>query len=64
MSIVRVYREGKMPFVGRAAAPNAMYPSSTVWTWTPAFADVSRAGDLGYSYGTYELRDKKSGCDY
>jgi len=59
---VRVYRENQMPFVGRAAAPSAMYPSSTVWTWTPAFADVSRAGDLGYSYGTYELRDKKSGA--
>jgi ketosteroid isomerase-like protein len=37
-----------------------MYPSSTVWTWTPGFADVSQAGDLGYSYGAYELRDKKS----
>lgn len=58
---VRVYRENQMPFVGRAAAAKAMYSSSTAWTWTPAFADVSRAGDLGYSYGTYELRDKKSG---
>ncbi len=58
---VRGYRENQMPFVGRADAATAMYPASIVWTWTPAFADVSRAGDLGYSYGTYELRDKKSG---
>ena len=58
---VRVYREDKMPFIGRAAAASAMYPSTVVWSWTPAFADVSRAGDLAYSYGTYELRDKKSG---
>ena len=57
---VRVYREEKMPFVGRAAAAKAMYPPSTVWSWTPAFADGSRAGDLAYSYGTYELRDKKT----
>jgi len=57
---VRVYREDRMPFVGRAAAAKAMYPPSTVWSWTPAFADVSRAGDLAYSYGTYELRDKKT----
>lgn len=57
---VRVYREEKMPFVGRAAAAKAMDPPSTVWSWTPAFADGSRAGDLAYSYGTYELRDKKT----
>lgn len=59
---VRVYRENQMPFVGRSASAKAMYPATTVWTWTPAFADVSRAGDLAYSYGTYELRDKKSGA--
>ena len=58
---VRVYREDKMPFVGRSAGAKAMYPASIVWTWTAAFADVSRAGDLAYSYGTYELRDKKTG---
>ena len=58
---VRVFRENQMPFVGRAAAAKAMYPPSTVWTWTPAFADVSRAGDLAYSYGIYRLRDKQTG---
>jgi ketosteroid isomerase-like protein len=58
---VRVFRENQMPFTGRAAAAKAMYPPSTVWTWTPAFADVSRAGDLAYSYGIYRLRDKKTG---
>jgi ketosteroid isomerase-like protein len=57
---VRVYRENQMPFVGRSAGAKAMYPLSTVWTWAPAFADVSRAGDLAYTYGTYELRDKKT----
>ena len=57
---VRVYRENQMPFVGRAAGAKAMYPASTVWKWTAAFADVSRAGDLAYSYGTYEVRDKKT----
>jgi len=57
---VRVYRENQMPFVGRSAAGGSMPASSLVWTWAPAFADVSRAGDLGYSYGTYEVRDKKT----
>lgn len=57
---VRVYREDKTPFVGRDAAAKAMYPSASFWTWRPAFSDVARAGDLAYSYGTYELRDKKT----
>lgn len=57
---VRVYRENQMPFVGRPASAKAMYPATTVWTWTPDFADVSRAGDLAYTYGTYELHDKKT----
>ncbi len=25
-------------------------------TWTPVGADISSAGDLGYTYGTYEFR--------
>jgi uncharacterized protein (TIGR02246 family) len=28
-------------------------PDFTI-TWTPEFAEVSRAGDLAYTYGTYE----------
>jgi ketosteroid isomerase-like protein len=27
-------------------------------TWTPVGADISRSGDLGYTYGTYEFRSK------
>ncbi len=53
---VRVFRNDKQPFVGKAAAAAVALPaSSIVWTWQPAFADVSQSGDLGYSYGTYEL---------
>jgi hypothetical protein len=55
---VRVFRNGKMPFVGRKAAVTAMAPLMREWTWTPTFADVSISGDLGYSYGTYELHEK------
>ena len=58
---VRVLRESQMPFVGREEAAKAMYPPSTVWTWTAGFADVSRAGDLAYSHGIYRLRDKQTG---
>jgi ketosteroid isomerase-like protein len=27
-------------------------------TWTPVGADISSAGDLGYTYGTYQFRAK------
>lgn len=53
---VRVFRNDKQPFVGKANAVAALPASSIVWTWEPSFADVSRSGDLGYSYGTYWLR--------
>jgi len=56
---IRLLREGKFPFVGKAAAAAALPASSSVWTWEPAFADVSRSGDLGYSYGTYRITSKE-----
>jgi len=55
---VRVLRNQKQPFVGRKAAVAAWTPLSIEWTWTTQFADVSSSGDLGYSYGLYEKRDK------
>jgi len=57
-SDVRAFRNQKQPFIGRKAAVAAWAPLSIEWTWTPQFADVSKSGDLGYSYGLYEMRDK------
>jgi ketosteroid isomerase-like protein len=57
---VRLFRNNQTPFVGRKAAASALTPLSLEWTWTPTFADVSTSGDLGYSYGIYQLRHKKS----
>jgi ketosteroid isomerase-like protein len=52
---VRVFRNDKLAFVGKALASSALPASSIVWTWEPAFAEVSHSADLGYSYGTYQL---------
>lgn len=33
-------------------------PASAILTWKPSFAAASAAGDLGYTWGRYEYRDK------
>ena len=58
---VRMFRNGHQPFVGRKNAVRALYPLAVSWTWTTEFNDVSSSADLGYSYGSYELREKASG---
>jgi ketosteroid isomerase-like protein len=55
---VRLFRDDHFPYVGKAAAADALTPITAAWTWTPGFAGVSVSGDLGYSYGVYELREK------
>jgi ketosteroid isomerase-like protein len=52
---VRVFRNDKQPLIGKALAAAALPASAVVWTWEPAFADVSQSGDLGYTYGIYQL---------
>jgi ketosteroid isomerase-like protein len=55
---VRVYRQGSFPVVGRRAFAGAIGEAGDYTTWKPLKADVSASGDLGYAYGTYELRSK------
>jgi ketosteroid isomerase-like protein len=53
---VHVFREGKLPYIGKALAADAIPSGTGLWTWQPEAWDVSGSGDLGYSYGTYWLR--------
>ncbi|HKG79761.1 MAG TPA: nuclear transport factor 2 family protein, partial [Pyrinomonadaceae bacterium] len=54
---VRLYRAGNLPFIGREASADALTKATGQFKWRPIGGDVSRAGDLGYTHGTYEVTD-------
>jgi ketosteroid isomerase-like protein len=47
---LRLYRDGRFPLVGKPAA-RPIFSAGGALAWQPAKADVSRSGDLGYTYG-------------
>ncbi len=57
---IRLYRMNNFPVLGKESTRAALEGKFGTLTWQSAKADVSRSGDLGYTYGTYEL---KSGAD-
>ncbi len=54
---VRLYRANNLPYIGREAASEALNKTKGQVTWQPISSDTSRAGDLGYTHGTYEVTD-------
>jgi ketosteroid isomerase-like protein len=54
---VRLYRANNLPFIGRNAAVAELAKTKGTIVWHPISADVSQAGDLGYTHGTYEVAD-------
>ncbi len=60
---IRVYRENKFPFIGIENARHILLTQPGLLSWQPQFADIARAGDLGYVYGVYQIRDKATGAD-
>jgi ketosteroid isomerase-like protein len=54
---VRLYRQGNLPYIGSQAASEALAKTKGQIAWQPIGGDVSRAGDLGYTHGTYEVTD-------
>ncbi len=49
----RVVRNGALPVVGKDAIRGFLTDRKVAMTWEPAKAETSRAGDLGYTYGSY-----------
>src|SRR5262249_6815242 len=51
---IRFYRSPAFPHLGKDAMRETLAADSGSSKWEPAFSDVSNAGDLGYTYGTFE----------
>lgn len=56
----RLHRDGRLPLVGKDAIGAFMAGKLMNATWKPLKADIAESGDLGYVYGSYELRDNPS----
>jgi hypothetical protein len=52
-------RDNSMPLRGAPAIEfiSSMNDSSVLLTWEPLGGDVAASGELGYTYGVYELKD-------
>ena len=59
----RLHRDGRLPLVGKDAIGAFMAGKVKDVTWQPLKADIAESGDLGYVYGSYEMRDNPSGTE-
>jgi ketosteroid isomerase-like protein len=57
---LRLYRQGTFPLVGKESVAKAVKVLSEFITWKPLKTDVAASSDMGYAYGSYELRTKLS----
>jgi ketosteroid isomerase-like protein len=53
---IRMYRERSMPIIGVPAVDSAFTARNGIYRWLPSQAEVSSSADLGYTYGTMEIR--------
>jgi ketosteroid isomerase-like protein len=52
----RLHRDGVFPIIGLAAIRSYLSAKPMQLKWEPIKSDISRSADLGYTYGSYELR--------
>ena len=56
---VRLYRANNLPFIGREASIEQLSKTTGEVKLIPIGGDVSSAGDLGYTHGTYEAANER-----
>lgn len=54
----RLHRNGELPIIGHEAIIKFLRRAAFTQTWSPSFVDVAQSGDLGYTYGSYELKEE------
>jgi ketosteroid isomerase-like protein len=59
----RVHRNGVQPILGQEEIAKFFVKTSLIPTWEPMFADVAQSGDLGYTYGRYELKEANAASE-
>lgn len=52
---VRMLRQNMAPIIGSQRALEIISSQTGTLSWRPTMADVSASGDLGYTYGTFEV---------
>ena len=56
----RLHRNGAFPMVGESAIRSFLSANNAELTWEPIKSDVSQSDDLGYTYGSYEMKSAPS----
>ena len=54
----RLLRQNTEPAIGKSAARALLPESGRALTWKAAMADVAKSGDLGYTYGAFEVNTR------
>ncbi|MFS8084220.1 MAG: YybH family protein [Acidobacteriota bacterium] len=52
----RLHRDGLLPMTERAAIRAYLSSQVSTLTWAPIKSDVAQSDDLGYTYGSYEMK--------
>lgn len=56
-SETRLHRQQMMPLIGKDAIRAFLSQKTAMVAWEAVKADIARSADLGYVYGSYELKD-------
>jgi len=57
----RFMRAGRQPAVGAREVEALLPVDPGIWTWDPAKSEGSISGDMGYTYGAFQLQPAKPG---